>query len=54
MWVNIEIKNDASEPDFDATEVLAGKMVVMLRGRGAPNQWLISSFRRETIDAVHV
>ena len=53
MWVNIEIKNDVSEPDFDPAEVLAGKMVAMLRGRGAPNQWLISSFRRETIDAVH-
>ena len=53
MWVNIEIKNDEAEPDFDPTEKLAGKMVAMLRGRGAPNQWLISSFRRETIDAVH-
>ena len=54
MWVNIEIKNDEAEPDFDPVEMLAGKMVAMLRGRGAPNQWLISSFRRETIDAVHV
>ena len=53
MWVNIEIKNDASEPDFDPAERLAGKMVAMLRGRGTPNQWLISSFRRQTIDAVH-
>ncbi len=53
MWVNIEIKNDEAEPDFDPTEKLAGKMVELLRGRGAPNQWLISSFRRETIDAVH-
>ena len=53
MWVNIEIKNDETEPDFDATEMLAAKTVAMLRGRGTPNQWLISSFRRETIDAVH-
>jgi glycerophosphoryl diester phosphodiesterase len=53
MWVNIEIKNDESEPDFDPAEILAGKMVAMLRGRGEPKQWLISSFRRETIDAVH-
>ena len=53
MWVNIEIKNDASEPDFDPTDVLASRVVAMLRDRGAPNQWLISSFRRETIDAVH-
>lgn len=54
MWVNIEIKNDASEPDFDPTDNLADKMVAMLHGRGAPSQWLISSFRRQTIDAVHV
>ena len=53
MWVNIEIKNDEAEPDFDPTEKLAGKMVELLRGLGAPSQWLISSFRRETIDAVH-
>lgn len=53
MWVNIEIKNDASEPDFDPSDTLAGKVVAMLRGRGAPDQWLISSFRRQTIDAVH-
>ena len=53
MWVNIEIKNDEAEPDFDPTEKLAGKLVALLRGLGAPNQWLISSFRRETIDAVH-
>ena len=53
MWVNIEIKNDTSEPDFDSGETLAGKVVAMLRDRGAPNQWLISSFRRQTIDAVH-
>lgn len=53
MWVNIEIKNDANEPDFDPKDVLAGRVVEMLRGRGAPDQWLISSFRRETIDAAH-
>ena len=53
MWVNIEIKNHEAEPDFDPTEKLAGKMVELLRGLGAPSQWLISSFRRETIDAVH-
>lgn len=53
MWVNIEIKNDASEPDFDPSDVLASRVVAMLRDRGAPNQWLISSFRRETINVVH-
>lgn len=53
MWVNIEIKNDPSEPDFDPQDKLATLVVDYLRTRGAPDQWLISSFRRETVDAVH-
>ena len=53
MWVNIEIKNDPSEPDFDPNDKLATLVVDYLRTRGAPDQWLISSFRRETVDAVH-
>ena len=53
MWVNIEIKNDPSEPDFDPNDKLAILVVDFLRTRGAPDQWLISSFRRETVDAVH-
>ena len=53
MWVNIEIKNDPSEPDFDPDDKLATLVVDFLRTRGAPDQWLISSFRRETVDAVH-
>jgi len=53
MWVNIEIKNDPSEPDFDPHDKLATLVVDYLRTRGAPDQWLISSFRRETVDAVH-
>lgn len=53
MWVNIEIKNDPSEPDFDPSDTLATLVVDYLRTRGAPDQWLISSFRRETVDAVH-
>jgi glycerophosphoryl diester phosphodiesterase len=53
MWVNIEIKNDPTEPDFDPQDKLATLVVDFLRTRGAPDQWLISSFRRETVDAVH-
>lgn len=53
MWVNIEIKNDPTEPDFDPQDKLATLVVDYLRTRGAPDQWLISSFRRESIDAVH-
>ena len=53
MKVNIEIKNDESEPDFDPTDMVAQMVVQLLRGRGEPQQWLISAFRRETVDRVH-
>ncbi len=53
MNVNIEIKNDEAEPDFDPTDKVAGLVVQLLRGRGDPQQWLISAFRRETVDRVH-
>ena len=52
MWVNIEIKNDSSEPDFDPTEQIARDLVEFLKQRGSIDKWLISSFRRETIDEV--
>ena len=50
MWVNVEIKNDPTEPDFDPSESITRDTVELLRRRGAPDQWLVSSFRRETID----
>jgi len=53
MNVNIEIKNDETEPDFDPTDKVAEMVVQSLRGRGDPQQWLISAFRRETVDRVH-
>jgi glycerophosphoryl diester phosphodiesterase len=52
MWVNIEIKNDPSEPDFDPTEQITVDVVEFLKQRGSVERWLISSFRRETVDAV--
>ena len=52
MWVNIEIKNDSSEPDFDPTEQIARDLVEFLKKRGSIEKWLISSFRRETVDEV--
>ena len=52
MWVNIEIKNDPSEPDFDPTEQITVDIVEFLKQRGSFERWLISSFRRETVDAV--
>ncbi|MFM8775640.1 MAG: glycerophosphodiester phosphodiesterase, partial [Actinomycetota bacterium] len=52
MWVNIEIKNEAKEPDFDPKESVTGRVVDFLRERGSLDRWLISSFRRETVDKV--
>ena len=52
MWVNIEIKNDSSEPDFDPSERITHEVVEFLKQRGSIERWLISSFRRETVDTV--
>ena len=51
MWVNVEIKNDPTEPDFDATDSIADETIELLARRGeGDDRWLISSFRRETVD----
>ncbi len=50
MWVNVEIKNDPSEPDFDAADRIADETMAVLLARGEPERWLISSFRIETVD----
>lgn len=50
MWVNVEIKNDPDEPDFDDTESVAEQTMALLIARGEPDRWLVSSFRLETID----
>ena len=54
MWVNLEIKNDETEPDFDPTEWVAEQTMALLAGRGEPERWLMSSFRIETMDRCHV
>lgn len=51
MWVNVEIKNDPREPDFDPTDSIADDTIAHLLARhDDPARWLISSFRIETID----
>jgi len=50
MWVNVEIKNDPNEPDFDATESIADETIAHLLARGEDHRWLISCFRVETVD----
>ncbi len=50
MWVNVEIKNDPGEPDFDPSESIADETVAHLVARGEDPRWLISCFRMETVD----
>ena len=50
MWVNVEIKNDPAEPDFDPTEMIADETLAHLLARNEDDRWLISCFRMETID----
>jgi len=53
MWVNVEIKNDPDEPDFDADDVIADETIAHLLARHEDHRWLISSFRIETVDRCH-
>ncbi len=51
MWVNVEIKNDPGEPDFDGADDIADRTVAALRARDDDDgRWLISSFRLETVN----
>ena len=50
VFVNIEIKNDPNEPDFDPTDWVAHRTLALLDRRGADVRWLISSFRFETVE----
>ena len=53
MWVNVEIKNDEKEPDFDSSDAIAEIIARALLARKENSRFLVSSFRRETIDKVH-
>jgi glycerophosphoryl diester phosphodiesterase len=49
--VDVEIKNLPGEPDFDPDERIADSVARLLGDRPEPDAtWLISSFRRESID----
>ena len=50
MWVNVEIKNDPEEPDFDPTDGIADETIAHLLARGEDDRWLISCFRLDTVD----
>jgi glycerophosphoryl diester phosphodiesterase len=49
MFVNVEIKNDPTDPDFDPTEWVAHRLCASLARRGGGSRWLISSFRFDTV-----
>lgn len=50
-WVNLEIKNDPGEPDFDPDDAVVHGVLAELERRGPDTgPWLVSSFRLETID----
>jgi glycerophosphoryl diester phosphodiesterase len=51
-WVNVEIKNDPAEPDFDPARRLSDRVVDLLDGVGTPDRWLISSFDLASIERV--
>jgi len=53
MWVNVEIKNDPDEPDFDPTEGIADETIAHLLARHDDHRWLVSCFRIETVDRCH-
>jgi len=50
LWVNVEIKNDPEEPDFDHTDSIADETVAHLLARDDDVRWLISCFRLATVD----
>jgi glycerophosphoryl diester phosphodiesterase len=53
-FVNIEIKNQPGEPDFDPNDAVVDAVIALLHERPEPaSTWLISSFRWETVDRCH-
>lgn len=53
LLVNIEIKNQPKDVDFDPGESVAALVVGLLASRGGQDRVLVSSFHLPTIDRVH-
>ena len=49
MFINIEIKNDPTEPDYDPSDWVAHRLASLLAQWRSPTRWLVSSFRLETV-----
>ena len=56
MWVNVEVKNHRTEPDYDADDQRTHAVLDVLRRRvaahGDMQRYLLSCFRRKTVDRV--
>jgi len=52
LLVNVEIKNQPGEPDWDPTERAAEVVVAQLAARGVADDVLVSSFSLATVDRV--
>ncbi len=48
--VNVEIKNDPGDPDFDPADAIADQVIAELVARDRDDRWLISAFRWEVIE----
>jgi len=50
LLVNVEIKNNEGDPDFDPTMLIVEPVLDELLGRSTSARWLISSFSSATVD----
>jgi glycerophosphoryl diester phosphodiesterase len=57
MWVNVEVKNHYTEPDYDPNDTRTLAVLDVLRRRvalhGDVTRYLLSCFRRTTVDRAH-
>lgn len=57
MWVNVEVKNHYTEPDYDPGDARTLAVLDVLRRRvalhGDTRRYLLSSFRRTTVERAH-
>lgn len=57
MWVNVEVKNYFTEPDYDSGDQRTLAVLEVLRRRtaqhGDPRRYLLSCFRRKTVERAH-
>jgi glycerophosphoryl diester phosphodiesterase len=51
MWINVEIKNDPADPDWDPSHRVASLAAALLNEVGVADRVLVSSFNLETIRA---